>query len=140
MDILLLLATVLWGIWGVAHKRAVGLAHPYTVQWLYALPSIALLPVWYWLGRTADSTPTLRSGVVFWALLAGVASVAATLLFTFALRHKPASIAVAATSAYPVVTLLIGVLTKSEKLTWQLAGGILLIVAGITLTQLTSSS
>ena len=103
-NILLLLATVLWGIWGFAIKLAVDRAHPFAVQWMYALPNIVFIPIWYFLARNA--VPSAASGAsagvdlpaLGWASLAAICAIGAMLLMFFALQSKPATLAVAMTS------------------------------------------
>ncbi|MCZ7673269.1 MAG: EamA family transporter [Chloroflexi bacterium] len=52
--LLLILATILWGFWGIADKLALEQAHPYTIQWMYAVPYVILLPVFYGLAVRAQ--------------------------------------------------------------------------------------
>jgi bacterial/archaeal transporter family protein len=132
---LLILATLLWGVWGIADKYAVGSAHPFSVQWMYTLPFLFAMPVWYWLGRNAQPETNHDPTALAWAVVAGLASMFAMLLLLFALQRKPASLAVAFTSAYPVVTLFIAVLLGAEKITLLKAGGMLLVLAGLFVLQ-----
>jgi drug/metabolite transporter (DMT)-like permease len=60
----------------------------------------------------------------------------AMLLMIFAMRTEPASVAVAITSAYPVVALLLGVLLGEERLTAQRLIGLGLTVSGVIVLQL----
>lgn len=131
----LILATILWGIWGIADKYAVTHAHPFTVQWMYTVPFILTLPLWYWLGRNTQPETNHSVTALAWAGLAGVASLLALLLLLFALQRKPASLAVAFTSAYPLVTLALAVILGAEKVSLYKVGGIGLIVAGLLLLQ-----
>lgn len=132
---LLILATILWGIWGIADKYAVGNAHPFTVQWMYALPYILAMPVWYWLGRNTRPETNHNQTAFAWAVVASLASMLALLLLLFALQRKPASLAVAFTSAYPLVTLVIAVMMGTEKFSLPKVAGILLIIAGLIVLQ-----
>lgn len=133
----LLLATLLWGLWGVADKYALTRAHPFTVQWMYSLPYIFFIPVWLYLSYRLSADHTLKVDPVAlgWALLASMASISAMLLLFFVLQHRPASLAVAFTAAYPLVTLAIGVLAGQETLSWPKVIGIALIVAGVIVVQ-----
>ena len=138
-NVLLLLATVLWGIWGFAIKLAVDRAHPFAVQWMYALPNIVFIPIWYFLARKA--VPGAASAVVDlpalgWASLAAVCAICAMLLMFFALQSKPATLAVAMTSAYPIVTLALALVTRAEILNLKHVFGIVLIIVGVIVLQL----
>jgi drug/metabolite transporter (DMT)-like permease len=135
VTLLLLLATLLWGVWGVANKMAVSTAHPLSVQWMSSIPYIVFIPIWYWMSKSAVPNQGFDLPAFLWALLAAVATMLASLLLFYALQSTPASVAVATTSAYPIVTLIIGVLSKEESLTPLKVIGILLIIGGVTALQ-----
>ena len=137
-DILLITATILWGIWGIANKYAVQNAHPFTVAWMYAVPSILLIPLWYWLGTRASPATALDRTAFVWAALASLTSIAATTLLFFVMQRQPASLVVAAVSAYPLVTLVIGVLAGIEKFSPLRLVGIVVIIVGVILVQSSS--
>lgn len=132
---LLFLATVLWGIWGIADKYALSRAHPFTVQWMYSIPYILFLPFWYFLSKKAAAGPTFDLQALGWSVLACICSVTAMALMFFAMRSQSASTAVALTSAYPLVTLLLAVVVRTEQLTVPKITGMLLIVAGVIVLQ-----
>ncbi|NHZ71980.1 MAG: EamA family transporter [Aquificales bacterium] len=129
--ILLILATILWGIWGIVNKLALEQAHPYSVQWLYSIPYMLVIPIFFWLGTRTQSGNDLNGAAVFWTLLSSIVSIFAVLMMLFAMRSQPASLAVAVTSAYPLVTLSIAVLLKMETFSVQKVFGILLIIVGL---------
>ncbi len=133
--LIIIIATILWGIWGIADKKAVGYSHPYTVQWMYALTSIVLIPVWYFLGAKVQPETNHHPGTFWWAIGGSVLSAVAHLLMLFAMSKQPASIVAALTSAYPLVTLLIAVIIRTEELSLPKVGGMLLVVAGLVIMQ-----
>lgn len=133
--LLLVLATILWGIWGIADKLALEHAHPFSVQWMYAVPYAITLPIFFWLGARSQSEGNLSKIAFFWAVVAGVSSILALLLMLFAMRSQPASLAVAVTAAYPLVTLFIAVILRMESLSVQKILGILLIIGGLIVLQ-----
>ena len=130
-NFILFLATLLWGISGIADKNAITRAHPYTVQWLYALPYIVSIPLWYWLSVKAGAGAHPTIAAIGWSFAASVLTLLGMLCLFFAMRDKPASIAMAITSAYPLVTLLIAVLLKQESLSMPKIVGLLLIASGV---------
>jgi drug/metabolite transporter (DMT)-like permease len=134
-NLLLFLSTVLWGFWGFANKNAVAYAHPFTVQWMYAIPNVVLIPVFIYFGNRMSPNAGFDRIAMFWSLAAGLASIAATVLLFFVLENKPASLVVAATSAYPLITLALAILAGSEKLDLQRLVGIFVIIAGVILVQ-----
>jgi transporter family protein len=135
-NFLLVGATILWGIWGVAIKFAVARTNPYTAQWLYSIPYILFIPVWYLLAKKEPAAVGIDLQAVGWAFGASVCSLLALLLMYFAVQSRPASTAVAMTSAYPIVTLLLALAMRSETLNIKNFAGILLIVAGVIVMQL----
>jgi transporter family protein len=133
--ILLLFSTVLWGFWGIAGKFAVERAHPFSVQLVYSIPFIFFIPIWYLLSRRSEVQGLVDPQAIGWAIAASVSSILAVLLFIFALRDKPASIAVAITAIYPLVTLALALVTKTEVFSVYKAIGIVLIIAGVIILQ-----
>jgi bacterial/archaeal transporter family protein len=133
--ILLIISTVLWGVWGFMSGRAVDNAHQFTIQWMYYLPSALLIPLFYFLGARVAPETNLDGMAFRYAVIAGVAALAASLLFFFALQDTSASVAVAITASYPVVTLAIGVLAREETLDLRKIVGIGIIIIGIVVLQ-----
>jgi transporter family protein len=133
--LLLILATILWGIWGIADKLALEQAHPFSVQWMYAIPYVFAIPFFFWLGVRAQPERIFNGTAFFWTIVASVSSILAFLLMLFAMRSQPVSLAVAVTSAYPLVTLFIAVLLKMETFSVPKVLGILLIIGGLLVLQ-----
>jgi drug/metabolite transporter (DMT)-like permease len=128
---MLLIATVLWGFWGFSDKNAVLRSHPYTVQWMYSIPYILSIPLWYWLGLKAAPETNHSIPAFLWASAAGLASIGALILLLFALQTKPASLAVGITAAYPLVTMLLMISSGAESFNLPRLIGIMLVVAGV---------
>jgi transporter family protein len=133
--LLLIISTLLWGIWGFANGRAVTNAHPLTVQWMYYVPSALLIPLFYFFGARFAPETNMDGSAFRYAIISGFAAAGAALLFFFALRDTSASIAVAVTAAYPVVTLAIGVLAREETLDLRKIAGIAIIILGVVVLQ-----
>ena len=130
----ILLATLVWGVWGFAHKNAVTRAHPYTVQWMYSIPYALAIPLWYWLSmRVEGSGVAVAARPWLWSTMGSVASISAVFLVLVAMRTTSASVAVALTSTYPLITLLLGTLNGSERVTTVKVLGIVLIAVGVML-------
>lgn len=133
--LLLLSATILWGLWGVADKIAVSHAHPFTVQWMYSLPYALLIPVWYRLGQVARPEANHSLPALGWALAASLCSMFALVLILQAMRRQPASLAVGLTAAYPMVTVLVSAAVGLEDLTFRKILAMGVIIGGIILLQ-----
>jgi transporter family protein len=133
--VLLIFSTILWGVWGYVNGRAVAHAHPLTVQWMYYVPAALLIPVFYFLGSRLAPATNLDGSAFRYAAISSLAAAAAALLFFFALRETSASVAVAITAAYPVVTLLIGVSLREETIDLRKLAGIAVIIVGVVVLQ-----
>ena len=129
--LLLIIATILWGIWGIADKFALENAHPFTVQWMYAIPFVLVIPLFFWLGSRAQPENNLDTTAFMWAVVASISSILALMLMLFAMRSQPASLAVAITAAYPLVTMFIAVMLKMETFSMQKLAGVVLIMGGL---------
>jgi drug/metabolite transporter (DMT)-like permease len=128
--LMLIVATILWGIWGITNKYAVDRAHPFVVQWMYAIPIALTIPLFYWLGTRTN--PSQESSTAFWwAAASGVAATVAFVLMLFALQNVAPSVATAVTAAYPVVTLAIGVALRIEDFSLQKVIGLGLVIIGL---------
>ncbi|MGB8648511.1 MAG: DMT family transporter [Anaerolineae bacterium] len=134
-NLFLFFAVILWGIWGLANKYAVDRAHPFTVQWMFAVPLALSIPLFYWLGAQSSPATNHDPNAFLWAFIAGTTSLLGTVLLFFALQDRPASIATAVTSVYPLVTLLLAVLTRTEGLSPPRIIGIVLMVLGMIVLQ-----
>ena len=129
-------ALLAWGGWGLASRFAVAKAHPYTVQWLIAVPQIVTLPLWIFLARqnVPDTKPDIST--MIWAFLTCGLTMLATLLYNMAMKTESPSTVIAVTSAYPMISLLFFVMLDVERLSWTQAAGCLFIVLGAVLVQI----
>ena len=134
-NFLLFLSAFLFGIWGLANKLAVNHAHPLTVQWMYSLPQLFILPLTFMITNRVSPQTTINKGALGWAILANLAGVAATLAVFFALRTTSASYATAITAAYPVFSLILAVMIGSETFSVMRLLGVVAIIIGVILLQ-----
>jgi drug/metabolite transporter (DMT)-like permease len=130
--ILLIIATILWGIWGITNKYAIDRAHPFVVQWMYSIPIVLSIPLFYWLGtRTAPIVNQDHTTAIWWAFGSSVAATLAFVLMLFALQNTAPSIATAITAAYPAITFILGVVLRIEEFSLQKVIGLGLIFIGL---------
>ena len=129
--LLLIFSTILYGVWGYANKLAVDSSHPFSVQWMYSVPIVIMLPVWFWLGAQAAPETNTNGNALLYGVIAGVAGAGASLLFYFALQTTSGSVATALTGAYPLVTLALAVAFGSESFDLRKLIGIAVIIVGI---------
>ncbi len=132
---LLCCATLLWGFWGFANKRAVLLAHPLDVQWAYAIPFAISIPAFWWLARRAVPGVMPDAAGIAWSVGAGASTIAGLLCLLYALRVTSASSAIAFTSAYPVVAMLFLSAAGIEPLTPRRLVGCAIVTAGLLVLQ-----
>ena len=135
-NLLMIIATILWGVWGVANDRAVTIAHPFDVQWMYAVPYVLAIPVWFMLARRAAPGFEFNPTAFAWAVTAALCAMGALVAVLIALIDTPASIAMALTSVYPIITLVVGVIAGTESFSLPKIGGILFIIGGVFLLQM----
>ena len=129
--LLLLVATVCWGLWGFANKQALGFLHPLDVQWIYYLPYVAAAPICYALARRSGVDFVPSQAGIGWSLAAGACAATAFFCFMFALRGMPASGASAVSSAYPLITMAVAVAAGQENFSIDRLIGCLLIIGGL---------
>ena len=131
----LILAAILFGVWGFANKHAVQGAHPFTVQWIYTIPYMLSMPFWYWMARRTVPEASSNPRTFLWTILASMCAISAVVLVFFALRHRSASFATSVTAVYPAITLFLAVLAGDESPNATRLGGIALIIGGVVLVQ-----
>lgn len=134
-NILLVIATILWGIWGIADKFAITKSNPYVVQWMYSIPYILVFPIWFFLSKKFSTAADVNTPAFIWSIVACLSSMAAMFLFFIALQSTSTSVAVAFTSAYPIVTLAFGVMTNTESFSIQKILGLFAIIVGVVILQ-----
>ena len=128
-SVYLLVTTVLWGLWGFAEKQASLRASPWVVQWMYSLPYVAVFGAGL-VGRAFGADVPVSGPALGWSFVGGVSAIAASVFLLFAMKVHAASTAVALTSAYPLVTLLLGVATRTETVRPAHLAGLGLVAAG----------
>jgi drug/metabolite transporter (DMT)-like permease len=93
-------------------------------------------PLWFVLARRSAPATNTDARVFGLAVTGALCGMLATLFVLFALRHRPASLVIAVTSGYPMVTFLLALATGREQWNTARAAGIALIVAGISVLTL----
>lgn len=126
-----LVSILLWGLWGFLGKLAV---QRIGLQASFWNALILILPITIYLLITKQLFPLK---IEFWgislALLAGLASGLASVLFYIFLRKNPAGMLVALTALYPLVTIILSVIFLKEPLTVTKIIGFILALAALFL-------
>ena len=124
---------ILWGMWGFFSK----IASNYTASSnIYLFGTIGALLVWlfaiFFLGFKFEIKPI---GVLF-SILAGALGGSGIIFFYYAMKGGKASVVVAITALYPLVTLLLSYLILREQLTLKQIIGIFLAIIAVILMSL----
>src|SRR3990172_7236262 len=107
-------AIVLWGFWGVVVKHTLSL-----IDWRLLLTvSLAgyLLPLALVWTALRPGALDLSWGALGWAVLAGLLTQGAIIMFYRALETGPVSLVVPITALYPALAVLLAVLILKESL------------------------
>lgn len=133
-DLLILGSQLAWAVGALFLKKLTGTVNPALAMALVAIiGGITLIPVLFIFHRDLY---TLTREDVFWAAIRGVIGVTiAGLLFTYGISRTSLSHAAVLALAYPLFTVLLGVLFLGEAITWQfIVASILFIIGYIILT------
>lgn len=117
-----------WGLWGFFSKLAVQRIALQASFW----NTIALsLIITIFLILTNQLTPLKINGSgIFFAVLAGICSGLASILFYTLLKGRPVGLLVAITALYPLVTIVLSLIFLKEPLTFlRLIGLVLALIA-----------
>ena len=131
-DLYAFLCTLSFSIYTVAGRDVASRYGSVPVNTLmYGIGSLTLLPV-AWIDRGSFHFSQI-SAAGWWSLMYMVvfSSVLAYLIYYYALMHIPASRVAAFTYAEPVLAALLGFLILGEPVTWMLAIGGALVLAGV---------
>ncbi|MEM2096210.1 MAG: EamA family transporter [Candidatus Caldarchaeum sp.] len=125
-----LLALVVWGVWGVVTRVASSSLGWRDTTAIAAVGHMSIAIAYIILSRAA----VLPQGSAWYmALLAGALGFLGALLFYVALDLNPSSIVVVATSMYPVVTILLSTFFLGESISIRQAVGVGLAIAALVL-------
>lgn len=132
----LLLAAVLWGLWGFASKQACSRMSFYAVQLFIAATWALSIPLWVYLrSRAGESGPLFDGRGMAWALLTAVSTIGALLCFVYAMHKNAGMFGIMAVSAYPLVSMLLLLASGQERFNVYQILGSLLVVGGLFVFQ-----
>lgn len=131
--ILLLLATVAWGVWGFASKIASEKSPSFAVLVAYSFAWVIFLPIGIYLSYKNEGFGT-NTGFV-WGFISGFCGVLGTLTFMIALKWGASFFGIVMVSTYPLITLVLLAITGKEHLTIYHLIGALLVIIGLLIMQ-----
>lgn len=123
-------AVAIWGVWGLFGKLASASIDGRSVFFYQLLTGLAVVLL---LALVTGFRPATNPRGVFWAVLTGLASAGGQILFFIALSRGKASVIVAMTAFYPVVTVLLAFLVLRESITLYQGLGMAFAMAAIGL-------
>jgi len=128
---LALAAVICWGLWAFFNKLAVEKIGVQAALWNAV---IILIGITLYLAFTHQLFPIKQdtTGIMF-AVFAGIATTAASIIFYILLSKNPAGFVVTITSLFPVVTLILSMIFLKETLTIQKIIGFILAFGAIFL-------
>ena len=136
----MILATVGWGIHGLFDKKAVGYASPLMVSLTRCVIDFLTFVVLYVVLRTRKPAPDI-GGKRTWTLctLSAICMLGGYMAYLKALTLFTASYVIVITGCYPLLMYIFALLFLKEKLNPVRLFGVILVVAGGALVQLTQS-
>jgi transporter family protein len=127
---LVIVATVSWGVWAFALRKAVSHMPPLAAQVVYALATVALVPIYLGLAKGWGVALRFPTAGIAWAVGAAALVGLGGISLMYAMGGSNTSSVVALTASYPVVTLVLAVLFLGEPLNWTRACGVVAIAVG----------
>ncbi len=131
--LLILIATVAWGFWGILDKKALESASPPVVllisvitQGVVALLAIAAL-------RLSGTPITFRPETIMWAGLSGIAVAVGLVAYLYALSQRDASWVLGITAGYPAIMVVAAIVLLGESVSLLRLAGIATVVLGVYL-------
>ncbi len=129
---LMVLATVCWGLWAIFDKLSLRSLHASQALLVAGMVSGLAAPMTFWFLRPSD-LPRWAPGGVGWAALAALLSWIAMVAYFIALTRRDAGVVAGYTSAYPLITCLVGAVVLDERLSGTKLLALGLVVAGLLL-------
>jgi transporter family protein len=132
--LLVLTAIIFWGLWGFFSKLASTRIGVQTAFFSSLSIFILIIGYLFFVNQLLPFKPN-SSGILF-ALLAGICSAVASIVFYIILGKNPAGITVATTALYPIITLALSMVFLREGITPIKATGFILAIIALFLLNL----
>ena len=131
--ILVLIATVLWGVWAFCARKAVSYIPPLSSSIVACATSLITVPGYMILARLGNIPVSYNVEGVSWALAGAITSSVGSVALLYALKNGGELNVVALTAAYPAITFLLGIAFLGDKMTVPGIVGLVLVSAGAVL-------
>jgi drug/metabolite transporter (DMT)-like permease len=130
-NILIAIAILCWGLWGIFNKAAQLRIYPVQVSLIAALGSGITIPIYLYMLKISNHSFDSNFKGNCYALIGALCGAIATLAFTFSLRTESVSKVVGLTSAYPMVTFILSIFIFNETITSGKVIGLACILTGL---------
>lgn len=131
--IIALIAILAWGIWAVFEKKVSIGNNVYWASVYLICIEICMLPIFLFLAVRYGGEFSFKASTVGWATASVIASSVAGLAYLWLLQRNAAAWVTAMTSAYPVVTIVLGRIFLSETISLQMWVGIAVVAVGVVI-------
>jgi uncharacterized membrane protein len=129
--ILIVVATLAWGLWGIFDKRALMGASPLVVLLVSAVLQGLMAVVYFVVLRVTETPLEISRESLLWTALSVVATTSATAAYLYALSQHEASYVLGVTAGYPVVMAIGAAVLLGEQITPLRGLGIALVSIGV---------
>jgi bacterial/archaeal transporter family protein len=131
--LLVLVATLAWGFWGIFDKKAVATASPPVVLLISTLAQAVVALVAIVALRMTGQPIDWKSETLVWGGLSGLAIAGGMIAYLYALAQRDASWVLGITAGYPAIMVVVAVLWLGESVSLLRLAGIGIVMLGIYL-------
>ena len=128
-----LLALIMWGLWGFFPKLSTNYISPKSALVYEVLGSMIVGILIFFL---VGFKPEVHTKGIIFAVLTGIAATLGTLFFLYAVSRGKASITMAITVLYPLITIALAFFILHESISVKQGIGMLLALIAIVLVAL----
>ncbi len=129
-SIFIILATLLWGLWGFLNKFAQLRICAPQIAIMGALSSVITLPIYSLIIKSTNQTFKWDWLAIIIATLAGVIVALASMFYTFALKNNNIATVSGFTTTYPLITLALSMMFLNEKVSFNQIVGLICMLIG----------
>ena len=131
--LLVLVATLAWGFWGIFDKKAVATAAPPVVLLISVLAQAVVALVAILALRIMGQPIEWKTDTLLWGGLSGLAIAGGMVAYLYALSQRDASWVLGITAGYPALMVVVAILWLGESVSLTRLAGIGVVIAGIYL-------
>jgi transporter family protein len=131
--LLVLVATLAWGFWGIFDKKALATAAPPVVLLISVMAQGVVALVAVLVLRLSGQPIEWKSETLLWGGLSGLAVAGGLVAYLYALSQRDASWVLGITAGYPAIMVVVAILWLGEAVSLTRLAGIGVVILGIYL-------